>query len=176
MIKLSWLDKFKMCYQEVDRCVVFHVALDKMSHRFYHKFMRDNMQCDVFFRLLGDNWDYWDYCDSDFKHFQSRIKMSGGGFQMPSAPGYQPAPYPPVEQQGFQPTPYPPVDQQPGSHMMQPIVSQVCWFPRHQILDLLCSAHGISRSSVRSASDGAGRRDLDGPRAGADGSSELPAR
>ena len=58
---------------------------------------------------------------------------------MPSAPGYQPAPYPPMEQQGYnpapyppmeqqgyQPAPYPPVEQQPGSHMMQPIMSQVC--------------------------------------------------
>ena len=71
-----------------------------------------------------------------------------GGFQMPSAPGYQaappyppmeqqgyqpspyppgeqqgyqPSPYPPMEQQGYQPSPYPPVDQQPGSHMMQPM-------------------------------------------------------
>ena len=59
--------------------------------------------------------------------------MSGGGFNMPSAPGYQsappyppmeqqgyqPTPYPPDQQQGYQPSPYPPVQQQPGSHMMQ---------------------------------------------------------
>ena len=66
--------------------------------------------------------------------------MSGGGFNMPSAPGYQAAPpyppmeqqgyqaappYPPMEQQGYQPSPYPPMDQQPGSHMMQPL-NQVC--------------------------------------------------
>lgn len=56
--------------------------------------------------------------------------MSAGGFQMPTAPGYDGGQYPPPGPgQGYPPPqpgygqPYPPVDQQPGA-MMQPLMTQ----------------------------------------------------
>ena len=51
--------------------------------------------------------------------------MSAGGFQMPTAPGYDgggPGQGYPPPQPGYG-QPYPPVDQQPGA-MMQPLMTQ----------------------------------------------------
>lgn len=84
-----------------------------------------------------------------------------GGFQMPQAPGYDnggggyppPGPgynnggggYPPPGP-GYPPVaggaPYPPVEQQPGSHMMQPLMSQQARYMSH-VTSLCCSKHAL---------------------------------
>ena len=138
----SWI--FNQCITSLRQAIVFHRQSSYWRPRHHQHGLRRNIFCCT-------SWNSPEITSSvifssDYKEIIVnlissifRIKMSGG-FQMPSAPGYQPAPYPPMEQQGYnpapyppmeqqgyQPAPYPPVEQQPGSHMMQPIMSQVCW-------------------------------------------------
>lgn len=93
---------------------------------------------------------------------------NGGGGYPPPGPGYPPmgggAPYPPMGGGA----PYPPVEQQPGSHMMQPLMTQQERDTQHSISVHQASYHSQSKITANSSLAASWPR-VRGPRDGGGG-------